>query len=110
MMDNYTALQSTWDESLGSRLGTEVKSRVIGVKAQMETLNFFFGVCLGEYILRHADNLSKTLQSSSISAAGGQKVAALTLKTLEGIRTAQQFDLFWKLVLLKSSKLDISER
>ena len=59
--------------------------------------------------MRHADNLSKALQSSSISAAGGQKVAALTLKTLEGIRTAEQFDLFWKLVLLKSMKLDISE-
>ena len=96
VMDNYTALQSTWDESLESRLDTEVKSRMIGVKAQMETFNFFFGVCLGECILRHADNLSKTLQSSSISAAGGQKVAALTLKTFERIRTAEQFDLLWK--------------
>ena len=48
VMDNYIGLQSTWDESLESRLDTEVKSRVIGVKAQMETFNFFFGVCLGE--------------------------------------------------------------
>ena len=109
VIDNYTALQCTWEESLESRLDTEVKGRIIGVKAQMETFNFFFGVCLGECILRHAENLSKTLQSSSISAAGGQKVSGLTLKTLEGIRSDDQFDLFWKLVLLKSRNLDISE-
>lgn len=72
VIDNYTVLQHTWDECLESRLDTEVKSRVIGVKAQMETFYFFFGICLGECVLRHADNLSKTLQSSSISAAGGQ--------------------------------------
>jgi len=110
-MDNYTSLQHTWDEALEGRLDTKVKSQVIGVKAQMETFEFFFGICLGECtcVLRHADNLSKTLQSSSISAAGGQKVAGLTLKTLEGIRTIEQFDMFWKLVLLKSRELDISE-
>ena len=83
VMDNYTALQHTWDESLDSRLDREVKSRVIGVKAQTETFNFFLGVCLGECILRHADNLSKTLQTSVIPAAGGQKVAVLTLKDLK---------------------------
>ena len=109
VIDNYTALQNTWEESLESRLDTEVKARVVGVKAQMETFSFFFGVCLGERILRHADNLSKTLQSSSISAAGGQKVSGLTLRTLEGIRSDDHFDLFWKLVLLKSRNLDISE-
>ena len=63
VIDNYTALQSTWEESLESRLDTEVKARMVGVKTQMETFSFFFGVCLGERILRHADNLSKTLQS-----------------------------------------------
>jgi len=90
------------------RLDTEVKARVIGVKSQMETFSFYFGVCLGECVLRHADNLSRTLQSSSMSAAGGQKVAALTIKTLEGMRSAENFDLFWK-SLLKSRTLDVSE-
>ena len=36
-------------------------------------------------------------------------MAVLTLKTLEGIRTTEQFDLFWEPVLLKWTKLDISE-
>ena len=106
VLDNYTALQHLWDEGLETRLDTEVKARVIGVKSQMETFCYYFGVCLGECVLRHADNLSRTLQSSSMSAAGGQKVAVLTVKTLESIRSA---DLFWKSLLLKSSSLDISE-
>ena len=44
-----------------------------------------------------------------MSAAGGQKVAVLTVKTPESIRSAENFDLFWKSLLLKSSSLDISE-
>ena len=44
--------------------------------------------------MKHAHNLSKTLQSSTISAAEGQKVAALTVATVEGIRTDESFNLF----------------
>ena len=106
VLDNYTALQHLWDKCLETRLDTEVKARVIGVKSQMETFCYYFGVCLGECV---PDNLSRTLQSSSMSAAGGQKVAVLTVKTLESIRSAENFDLFWKSLLLKSSSLDISE-
>ena len=109
VLDNYTALQHLWDECLETRLDTEVKARVIGVKSQMETFCYYFGVCLGECVLRHADDLSRTLQSSSMSAADGQKVAALTVKTLESIRSAENFDLFWKSLVLKSSSLNISE-
>ena len=63
-----------------------------GIKSQMETFQYYFGVCLGECVLRHADNLSRTLQSSSMSAAGSQKIAAFTVKTLESIRSAENFD------------------
>ena len=108
VMDNYTALQHTWNESLESRLNAEVNSKVIGVTAEMETFDFFLGeLYLGEYILRHAESLSKPLETNSISVAGGYKVVGLILKTLECFRTTKQFDLFWKLVLLKSTKLDI---
>ena len=59
--------------------------------------------------MKRVDNLSETLQSSTISAAEGQRVAALTLTTLEKIRTDEDFDLFWKLVQKKASQFDISE-
>lgn len=64
-------------------------------------------VCLGDCTMKHAHNLSKTLQSSTISAAEGQKVAALTVATVEGIRTDESFNLFWKLIQKKASDFDV---
>ena len=46
-------------------------------------------------ILRHADNLSSTLQHKSMSAAEGQQVALMTVQTINSIRTEESFDLFW---------------
>ena len=37
----------------------------------MEKFEFLFGVVLGARILKHTDNLSKTLQSPSLTAAEG---------------------------------------
>ena len=64
----------------------------------------FGGVALGELIFRHADNLSKTLQSSKISAAEGQRVAELTVATLERLRCEEQFSSFWELLETKRKK------
>ena len=41
--------------------------------------DFFFGVSLGALILRHSDNLSKSLRHKTLSAAEGQHIAKLTL-------------------------------
>ena len=43
-----------------------------------EKICLFFGVFLAELILRHTDNLSKTLQTPWISAVVGQKITAMT--------------------------------
>ena len=48
---------------------------------------FYYGVTLGELILKHTDNLSKTLQHKTISAAEGQECASLTLRTLQSVRS-----------------------
>ena len=69
ILDNYVVLQGLWKSTLECRLDPEVKSRVISVKVQMEIFNFSFAVCLGELTMKHADNLSKSLQSNSLSAA-----------------------------------------
>jgi len=42
--------------------------------------------------MKYADNLSITWQSSTISAAEGQRVAALTLTTLEKIWTDEDLE------------------
>ena len=58
----------------------------------MEKFEFLFGLVLGTRILKHTDNLSKTLQSPELTAADGQK---LTCQTLERIWNDECFDLFW---------------
>ena len=56
-----------------------MKSRIQDVAAQMATFNFYFGSSLALLrILRHADNLNKSLQKKDMSAAEGQIIAAMT--------------------------------
>ncbi len=55
----------------------------------------FFCISLGELVLRHSDNLSRTLQSPRLSAAEAQKVVKMTVKTLESLHKEDKFDLFW---------------
>ena len=50
-----------------------MKARIQGVAAQMKKFEFFFGVSLGLLILRHTDNLSRTMQKSDMSAAEAKK-------------------------------------
>ena len=89
-----------------SKLNPEVKSRTIGLNAQMGTFKFSYGVFLSECIMKQVDNLSKILQSSTISAAEGQRIAGLTIVALEMINNEENFDLFWKLVQKQASLTD----
>jgi hypothetical protein len=56
---------------------------------------FLFGLHLCERILKITDNLSKTLQNKSLSAAEGQAVTKLTVATLKGMRSDEMFKLFF---------------
>ena len=95
IIDNYSELLETWDRANDIARDTETKARIQGVASQMETFDFMFGTYLGELILKHTDNLSKTLQHKTCSAAEGQKIAGLVVKTLEAIRSEDSFNLFW---------------
>ena len=44
-----------------SKGDTDTKSRIRGVAAEMTTFKYLYGNVLAEKILRHTDNLSKTL-------------------------------------------------
>ena len=74
----------------------------------MEKFNFFFGIQLGERILKHTDNLSRTLQNGAYSAAEGQIVAQLSVRTLQSMHDDDSLDLFWAAVLSKSQHLQIA--
>ena len=78
IIQNHSVLQELWEKATDVVRDTATKAHIRGVAAQMTTFDFFFGLLLGELLLNHCDNLSKTLQNPQLSAAGGQTVANMT--------------------------------
>ncbi len=66
ILKNYKVLLDTWDEAVDVVKDVETKSRIRGVSSQMSTFDFLFGAMLSEMILRHTDNLSRTLQKKDM--------------------------------------------
>ena len=98
VIDNYDVFLEFWDDAREITADAESRARINGVKAQMERFDFLFGLCLGACIMHHTDNLSKTLQSPSLSAADSQQLARLTCTTLEWLRNDESFSLLWSKV------------
>ena len=73
----------------------------------MRTFDFFFGLVLGEFLLRHTDNISRTLQKN-FSASEGQIVAEKTKVTLLSIRNEASFD-SWEKVVGMSERVDVEK-
>ncbi len=109
IINNYEVLQELWIEAVQIVKDTDMKARINGVASQMKNFDYFYGVHLGDLIHRHSDNLSKTLQKTDISAAEGQEVASMTLKTLESIRSDSKFQLFWQRVCMEAQHFDVSK-
>ena len=76
---------------------------------RVKIFRIYFGIQLGHLILQHSDNLSKTLQSDSLYAAAGQKIAAMTIATLKRIRNDESFDLFWQKIEMARQSLEVGE-
>ena len=113
-IDNYCLLLKLWDERLlklwdeclNESFDVETRSRITGCKLQMKTLNFFFGLCLGQRNYRMTDNLSKKIQKEKMSAVSEQRLASLTAKTIQSMRNNSDFDLFYQTVSKKAEKID----
>ena len=82
----------------------EIKARIQGVSNQINT-KFYFSLTLAEMILRHTDNLSKTLQNPELASIQAHEIAMLTVKILQSIHTEANFDLFWEKVELERKQL-----
>ena len=92
-----------WEWSLGVCKDTEMKARILGVQAVMTKFDFYSGCSLGVQVLRQTDNLSHTLQQTSLSAAQGNRIAQDMVKTLTKDRSDTSFDLFWSRVLQRKN-------
>ena len=98
VLNNYNALLTLWNECLqfDPKPDPDVRGRIIGCQAQMKSFDFFFGLNLGQRIFSHTDNLSESLQKSSMSAASGQHNAKLTMNALKQIRSDDCFKAFYE--------------
>jgi hypothetical protein len=106
-MSIQTNLKELWEWAVNNCSDTEMKARIRGVDVYMRTFDYVFGVYLGKLILSDSDNLSKTLQSPTLSAVKGQDCANLTVKVLEKLRSEENFNLFWENVSSKAKLLDV---
>ena len=93
ILDNYSALLQEWMVCLDEKRQADIRERIIGCQAQMKTYDFFFSLNLGDLLFSHTDNLSKTLQSTKMCAASGQRLANLTKGVLPryGVTTASYY-------------------
>ena len=109
IIQNYEVLMEAWDKACEIIKDTWTNARIRGVASQMITFDFFYGLVLGETLLHHTDNLSRTLQHSNFSAAEGQAVVALTVTTLTTLRNDENFDKFWKKVKKMAEEQSVHE-
>ena len=110
ILSNYAVLQDSLANFADmAKYDHEMSAKCMGIGAQFSSFNFLFGVALGQLVLELADNLSKSLQQKSLSAAEGQHLAEETIRTLQDLRTDKQFDTFWTQLIAKQRSLDVDE-
>ena len=68
VLDNYSILQELWEKSVKLAKESQMTARIVGVASQMATFDFYFGVYIGEMILRHLEKLCRTLQKGHFSS------------------------------------------
>lgn len=106
--ENYHQLQLTWEAAMEVTKDTEMRARIGGANAQMEKFDFFFGVELGRKILNMVDNLSRSLQSQTMSASDGQMLVNMTITLFISLRSEDRFDLFWNYVEQRRSSVEVN--
>ena len=109
IIKNYSTLLELFEECLAGKLEAEVKSRIIGVMAQMKSFNSYFGLQLSFKLFQHTDNLSKALQHADLSAGDGVELADAVVKLLDDMRTADTFNTFFSSVKQLGHDLGLNE-
>ena len=98
---NYPVLLVTWKEAVDVVNQSDVKARINGVAFKMMEFKFLFCLMLAECLLKHSDNLSRSMQATAMPAVEAKRIAELCLEVLQKMREDNQFDLFWDVCLHK---------
>ena len=88
-----------------------MKVSIRGVSSQMNRFRYLYGIILGELLLKHANNLSWTLQHTSLLPRRSTSKSGVdeAVETLNGIRGDEQVHLFWTKVTSKAGAVDVGE-
>ena len=107
---NYSTLQQCLESFTElAKNDREMSAKCNGVRSQLANFDFLFGVSLGAKVLSLADNLSKSLQSATLSASEGQAIAKATVDALLLLRTDSSFEAFWSSVMELQQSNDVPE-
>ena len=106
---NYATLFATWEEAEDVVKQTDVKARITEVAAKMKEFDFLFCLMLAEKLLKHCDNLSRTIQSSSMPAVEAHRLSELCIRVFQKMRDDEDFDLFWALTQQTQKQLDVND-
>ena len=111
ILDNYKELITLWKFCLeNENMATEVKSRIVRVKIQMEKFDFFFGLYIEHRLYSHTDNLLKTLQAEKVSVCTSKRTAELVVSVLEGLRNKDSFKSLFQIITNNASSIDFIEQ
>ena len=84
---------------------SEIRARLIRVEAMTGNFDFLFGLVLGEHILKHTDNLSKTLQCPALT----QRLSSvLHLLVKPKLCSSEFFDMFWDRLKVLQEKYGVN--
>ena len=68
----------------------------------------FVGLKLSYMLFQHTDNLSRSLQSSDLSAANGTELAQTVVELIQSFRTEENFATFYKDVETAAKQLGMN--
>ena len=107
--NNYPTLLATWEEAVDAVNQSDVKARINGVASKMKEFKFLFCLMLAERLLKHSDNLSRTMQATAMPVVEAKHLAELCVEVLQQMREENQFDLFWESCLRTKEELSVND-
>ena len=76
---------------------------MLGCKIQMTEFRFFFGIILAYRMYSITYNISKALQSETISSIAGRETAMKTIKTFKSMRNIDSANCFFETMKSKAA-------
>ena len=81
------------------KMEAELKGRIIGVKAQMDSFELYFHLHLGARLYTHTDNLARSVLYKEMSPCSSERLASQTIQTPETLRNEERYEKFYETVL-----------